>query len=68
MDPLYITLKEELERILKLKDIKNISKEQMSKNSIELEKVINSFQKLNISDQLLNEKYVMIVIYAFTEN
>ena len=57
LDPLYVTLKEELERILKLKDIKNISKEQMSKNSIELEKVINSFQKLNISDQLLNEKY-----------
>ena len=56
-DPQYISLKEELERILKLKDIKDISKDNMNKNSKELEKVIISLKELNRKDQLLNNKY-----------
>ena len=56
-DPLYISLKEELERLLKLKDIKDITSEIMVKNSKELEKVMNSLKELNRTDQLLSAKY-----------
>ena len=57
-DPIYISLKEELERILKLKDIKDISNEIMEKNSKNLEKVILGFKELNRKDQLLSDKYM----------
>ena len=56
-DPLYISLKEELERLLKLKNIKDITSEIMVKNSKELEKVLTSLKELNRKDQLLSAKY-----------
>ena len=56
-DPIYITLKEELERLFKLKDIKNASNEIMEKNSKELESTLKKFKELNRNDQLLSSKY-----------
>ena len=56
-DPIYISLKEELERLFKLKDIKNASNEIMEKNSKELESTLKKFKELNRNDQLLSSKY-----------
>ena len=56
-DPKYTTLKEELERLLKLKDIKDISNNTMKKNTNDLEKIISGFKELNRTDQLLSSKY-----------
>lgn len=56
-DPVYISLKEELERLFKLKNIKDASNEIMEKNSKELESTLRKFKELNRNDQLLSSKY-----------
>jgi len=56
-DPIYISLKEELERLFKLKNIKDTSNEIIEKNSKELEAIMKKFKELNRQDQLLSAKY-----------
>lgn len=56
-DPNFITLREELERLFKKKNLSEVSKEEMGKNIEELEKIFELAKELERKNQLLTAKY-----------
>jgi type I restriction enzyme R subunit len=56
-DPEYITLKEELERLFKNKNLSEISQDEMNKNIVELKKIDEKIKELNRQNDLLKDKY-----------
>ncbi len=56
-DPLYITLKEELERLFKNKNLSEITQDEMNENIGELKKIDNKIRELNRQNDLLKDKY-----------
>ena len=56
-DPEFITLKEELERLFKKKNLAEIDAEEMNKNIDELNVIYNKAKELERKNQLLKAKY-----------
>jgi len=56
-DPVFISLKEELERLFKKKNLSEVSKEQMESNIKALNDIYNSAKELERKNQLLKAKY-----------
>ncbi len=56
-DPLYITLKEELERLFKNKNLSEITQDEMNENIAELKKIDEKIRELNRQNDLLKDKY-----------
>ena len=56
-DPHFISLKEELERLFKKKNLNEVSKEEMEKNIKELEIIYTKAKELERKNQLLRAKY-----------
>lgn len=63
-DPLYITLKEELERLFKNKNLSEITQDEMNKNIGELKKIDEKIRELNRQNDLLKDKYKGDTKYA----
>ncbi|MFA7571951.1 MAG: type I restriction endonuclease [Sulfurimonadaceae bacterium] len=63
-DPLYITLKEELERLFKNKNLSEITQDEMNKNIGELKKIDDKIRELNRQNDLLKDKYKGDTKYA----
>jgi len=56
-DPVFISLKEELERLFKKKNLSEVSKEQMESNIKALNDIYNRAKELERKNQLLKAKY-----------
>lgn len=56
-DPEFISLKEELERLFKKKNLNEVTKEEMEQNIKELEKILAEAKELERKNQLLRAKY-----------
>ena len=56
-DPHFISLKEELERLFKKKNLNEVSKEEMEQNIKELELIYTKAKELERKNQLLKAKY-----------
>ncbi len=56
-DPVFISLKEELERLFKKKNLSEVSKEQMESNIKALNDIYNKAKELERKNQLLKAKY-----------
>ena len=56
-DPEFISLKEELERLFKKKNLSEVSKEQMESNIAALNDIYNQAKELERKNQLLKAKY-----------
>ena len=56
-DPKFISLKEELERLFKKKNLTEVSKEEMEKNIKALNEIYNKAKELDRKNQLLKAKY-----------
>lgn len=56
-DPIFISLKEELERLFKKKNLNEVTKEEMERNIKELEKILAEAKELERKNQLLRAKY-----------
>ncbi|MFK5915594.1 MAG: type I restriction endonuclease [Woeseiaceae bacterium] len=56
-DPLFISLKEELERLFKKKKLNEVTKEQMESNINALNDIYNKAKELERKNQLLKAKY-----------
>ncbi len=56
-DPVFITLKEELERLFKKKNLSEVSKEQMESNIKALNDIHNKAKELERKNKLLKAKY-----------
>ena len=56
-DPIFITLKEELERLFKKKNLSEVTKEEMEANIKDLEKIYKEAMELERKNQLLKAKY-----------
>ncbi|WP_236979595.1 type I restriction endonuclease subunit R [Membranihabitans maritimus] len=56
-DPQFISLREELERLFKKKNLNNVSKEEMECNMEELKVIYNQANELNRQNNLLRAKY-----------
>lgn len=63
-DPQFISLKEELERLFKKKNLAEVSKEEMERNIKELEKIYHAAKELERKNQLLKAKYDNDAKYA----
>lgn len=63
-DPVFISLKEELERLFKKKNLSEVSKEEMELNIKELETIYNTSKELERKNQLLKAKYDQDAKYA----
>lgn len=63
-DPLYITLKEELERLFKNKNFSEITQDEMIENIAELKKIDEKIKELNRQNDLLKDKYKGDTKYA----
>ena len=63
-DPFYITLKEELERLFKNKNLSEITQDEMNKNIAELKKIDDKIRELNRQNDLLKDKYKGDTKYA----
>lgn len=63
-DPVFISLKEELERLFKKKNLNEVSKEEMERNIKELEIIYNASKELERKNQLLKAKYDNDAKYA----
>lgn len=63
-DPIFISLKEELERLFKKKNLNEVSKEEMERNIKELELIYNASKELERKNQLLKAKYENDAKYA----
>ncbi len=63
-DPEFITLKEELERLFKNKNLSEVSQEEMTKNISKLEKIFARIAELNRKNNLLKDKYQGDAKYA----
>jgi type I restriction enzyme R subunit len=56
-DPIFISLKEELERLFKKKNLSKVTKEQMKSNITALNTIYNQAKELERKNQLLKAKY-----------
>lgn len=56
-DPVFISLKEELERLFRKKNLNEVSKEEMERNIRELEAIYSNARELERKNQLLRAKY-----------
>ncbi|WP_407524632.1 type I restriction endonuclease [Lacibacter sp. MH-610] len=56
-DPVFISLKEELERLFKKKNLNEVTKEEMEANIRDLEKIYDAAKELERKNQLLRAKY-----------
>jgi type I restriction enzyme, R subunit len=56
-DPVFISLKEELERLFKKKNLSEVTKEQMESNIAALNEIYNQTKELERKNQLLKAKY-----------
>lgn len=56
-DPEFISLREELERLFKKKNLTEVSKEEMESNIIALNEIYNKAKELDRKNQLLKAKY-----------
>lgn len=56
-DPEFISLKEELERLFKKKNLTDVTKEEMESNITALEQIYQEAKELERKNQLLKEKY-----------
>ncbi|MGL1890608.1 MAG: DEAD/DEAH box helicase family protein [Spirochaetaceae bacterium] len=56
-DPVFISLKEELERLFKKKNLTEVTKEEMESNIADLEKIYTKGKELERKNQLLRAKY-----------
>lgn len=56
-DPVFISLKEELERLFKKKNLNEVTKEEMEANISALEKIYQEAKELERKNQLLRAKY-----------
>lgn len=56
-DPKFITLKEELERLFKKKNLNEVTQEEMNKNITALNKIHDRIKELNRENNLLRQKY-----------
>ena len=56
-DPEFVSLKEELERLFKKKNLSEVSKEEMESNIEELENIYSEARELERKNQLLKAKY-----------
>lgn len=56
-DPVYITLLEELQRLLNKKNIEELTAEEMNINIVELERIRKAAEQKNLADQMLMAKY-----------
>ena len=56
-DPEFITLRQELERIFKKRNLSEVSQEQMQQNIGVLEKIYSQIKELNRKNELLRHKY-----------
>ena len=56
-DPVFISLKEELERLFKKKNLSEVTKEQMEGNINALNEIYNQSKELERKNQLLSAKY-----------
>ncbi|HMT54449.1 MAG TPA: DEAD/DEAH box helicase family protein [Saprospiraceae bacterium] len=63
-DPVFITLREELERMFKKKNLSEISSEEMQENIKALEMVYEKAKELDRKNQLLKAKYDQDAKYA----
>lgn len=63
-DPYFISLKEELERLFKKKNLSEVSKEEMESNMRELELIYSAAKELERKNQLLKAKYDNDAKYA----
>jgi type I restriction enzyme R subunit len=63
-DPIFISLKEELERLFKKKNLSEVTKEEMEVNIKELEKIYDEAKELERKNQLLKAKYDNDAKYA----
>lgn len=63
-DPQFISLKEELERLFKKKNLNEVTKEEMERNIKELEKIYTAAKELERKNQLLKAKYDNDAKYA----
>jgi type I restriction enzyme R subunit len=63
-DPIFISLKEELERLFKKKNLNEVTKEEMERNIKELEAIYNASKELERKNQLLKAKYDNDAKYA----
>jgi type I restriction enzyme R subunit len=63
-DPVFITLKDELERLFRKKNLSEVSKEEMEANIRELGKIYDAARELERKNQLLRAKYDNDAKYA----
>ena len=56
-DPVFVSLKEELERLFKKKNLNEVTKEEMERNIAALEKIYTAAKELERKNQLLKAKY-----------
>ncbi len=63
-DPHFITLKEELERLFKKKNLSEVTKEEMESNIKDLETIYDNAKELERKNQLLKAKYDNDAKYA----
>lgn len=63
-DPKFITLKEELERLFKKKNLSEVTQDEMNANISALNKIHNRVKELNYENNLLRQKYHGDVKYA----
>ncbi len=63
-DPVFISLKEELERLFKKKNLSEVSKEEMEANIKALDKIYTEAKELERKNQLLKAKYDSDAKYA----
>ena len=63
-DPMFVSLKEELERLFKKKNLNEVTKEEMERNIKELEHIYESSKELERTNQLLKAKYDNDAKYA----
>jgi len=63
-DPVFVSLKEELERLFKKKNLTEVTKEEMESNIKELEAIYSKARELDRQNQLLRAKYQNDAKYA----
>jgi type I restriction enzyme R subunit len=63
-DPVFISLKEELERLFKKKNLSEVNKEEMETNIIELDSIYTRAKELERKNELIRAKYDNDAKYA----
>ncbi|WP_423906465.1 type I restriction endonuclease subunit R [Candidatus Spongiihabitans sp.] len=63
-DPIFINLKEELERLFKKKNLNEVTQQEMSENIITLNKIYERAKELNRQNNLIRAKYGNDVKYT----